>query len=60
MYDLAYGKAVPENAVQRNGVSQSSWESWGVLDNSDEGKDHFTYEDEQRAVQSEQCHDVLR
>ncbi|XP_049570423.1 uncharacterized protein LOC125965314 [Orcinus orca] len=60
LYDVAYGKAMPENILQHNGISQSSWESRGVLCNPHEGGDCIAYTDEHRAVQSEQCLDVVR
>ena len=60
LYDVAYGKAMPENILQHNGISQSSCESRGVLCNPHEGGDCIAYKDEHTAVQSEQCLDVVR
>ncbi|KAM5203935.1 uncharacterized protein RBU33_011252 isoform 1-T4 [Hipposideros larvatus] len=57
LYDLAYGRAMPEN-VQHNGISQSSCESRDVPSNPQKGEDPSTYKGEQRAVRSEQCHEV--
>ena len=33
LYDVAYGKTMPENVLQHNGISQSSCKSRGVLYN---------------------------
>lgn len=59
-HDLAYGKAIPENMVQHNGILRSSWESQSVLNNPHEGKDHIMYKGKQRAIWSEQCREILR
>ncbi|KAK2489741.1 hypothetical protein MC885_015304, partial [Smutsia gigantea] len=52
LYNLAYGKGVPENGAQHTGISQSSCENSEVLDNPHEG---IAYKDDQRAGWLEQC-----
>ncbi|XP_030877465.1 uncharacterized protein LOC115938226 isoform X2 [Leptonychotes weddellii] len=58
LYDLAYGKAMPDIMVQHGGMSQSSRESTSVLRNRHEGADGITCNDEESTIWSEQCHDV--
>lgn len=60
LYDLAYGKAMPDIMVQHGGISQSSPESGSVLHNCQEGADGITCKDEESTIWSEQCHDVRR
>ncbi|XP_058580618.1 uncharacterized protein LOC131509158 [Neofelis nebulosa] len=55
LYDLAYGKAMPEKMVQDNRISQSSWESRTF---PHEGTEGITCKDEESTVWLEQCHDV--
>ncbi|KAM5203931.1 uncharacterized protein RBU33_011251 isoform 2-T5 [Hipposideros larvatus] len=47
-----------ELQLQHNGISQSSCESRDVPSNPQKGEDPCTYKGEQRAVRSEQCHEV--
>ncbi|XP_064431148.1 uncharacterized protein LOC123835416 isoform X1 [Mirounga angustirostris] len=58
LYDLAYGKAMPDIMVQHGGMSQSSHESTSVLRNRHEGADGITSNDEESTIWSEPCHDV--
>ncbi|XP_019681225.2 uncharacterized protein LOC109497530 [Felis catus] len=55
LYDLAYGKAMPEKMVQHNRISQSSWENRTF---PHEGTEGITCKDEESTVWLEQCHDV--
>ncbi|KAJ8783156.1 hypothetical protein J1605_009764 [Eschrichtius robustus] len=48
LYDVAYGKAMPGNEVQHNGISQSSCESRGVLCNPREGRDGMNLSEEKK------------
>ncbi|KAI5250896.1 2-Aminomuconic Semialdehyde Dehydrogenase [Manis pentadactyla] len=55
LYDLAYGKSMPENGEQHSGISQSSCEGGDVLDNPCEADKGIAHKDDQRAGQLEQC-----
>nr|XP_025874925.1 uncharacterized protein LOC112935421 [Vulpes vulpes] len=58
LYNLTYGKTMPENLVQHSGISQSPCESRSELYNRHEGADSITGKDEESTIWSEQCHDV--
>ncbi|XP_004762676.1 uncharacterized protein LOC101694066 [Mustela putorius furo] len=60
LYDLAYGKAMPDIMVQHGGISQSSWENRSVLHNHHEGADGIMCKDKESTLWSEQCHCVRR
>ncbi|XP_073095983.1 uncharacterized protein [Manis javanica] len=55
LYDLAYGKSMPENGEQHSGISQSSCEGGDVLDNPREADEGIAHKDDHRAGQLEQC-----
>uniref|UniRef100_A0A8C0QPV5 Uncharacterized protein n=1 Tax=Canis lupus familiaris TaxID=9615 RepID=A0A8C0QPV5_CANLF len=58
LYNLTYGKTMPENLVQHSGISQSPCESRSVLYNRHEGADSITGKDDESTIWSKQCHDV--